>query len=208
MTESSVVSTATQTENNTDGIQTPAGGLELNKGQSMNNRDSSSDPLETATWTRFLPEAFGIRDSVRGSSYRWCVREGGMWGIATSTAMGLHRLRIGSKPVMAGHFFFGTFMIVMLPSYYFCYRRREHQEQVIEMMMRYNQFDHATDLPAEPPLEEHPFWEENDGTHILNDLESNSTTKHNREFRGMIKERKEWQKPKDPSFDEIFEEKK
>ena len=47
--------------------------------------------------------------------------------------MSLHRLRMGSKPLIAGHAFFGTFMIVMLPSYYFCYRRREHQENVIEM---------------------------------------------------------------------------
>ena len=31
-------------------------------------------------------------------------------------------------------------MVVMVPSYYFCYRRREHHEKVIEMMMKYNQF--------------------------------------------------------------------
>jgi len=114
---------------------------------------------------------------------------------------------MGSKPAMAGHFFFGTFMVVMLPSYYFCYRRREHQEQVIEMMMKYNQFGHASDLPAEPPLEEHPFWEQQDEITSLNNVDENKT-KHDREFRGMIKERKEWQKPQDPSFDEIFQEKK
>ncbi|VEU33882.1 unnamed protein product [Pseudo-nitzschia multistriata] len=110
---------------------------------------------------------------------------------------------MGTKPVMAGHCFFGTFMVVMLPSYYFCYRRREHQEQVIEMMMKYNQFGHATDLPEEPPLEEHPFWEQNNEGDT-----SNAETKHDREFRGLIKERKEWQKPQDPSFDEIFQERK
>ena len=116
---------------------------------------------------------------------------------------------MGSRPVVAGHFFFGTFMVVMLPSYYFCYRRREHQEHVIEMMMQYNQFGHATELPAEPPLEEHPFWEQNDGKSNLNDSEANTmSSRHNREFRGMIKERKEWQKPQDPSFDEIFQERK
>ena len=93
-------------------------------------------------------------------------------------------------------------MVVMLPSYYFCYRRREHQEEVIEKMMQYNQFGHATDLPAEPPLEQHPFWEE--GTAV----DQTERTKHDREFRGMIKERKEWQKSQDPSFDEIFQEKK
>lgn len=117
-----------------------------------------------------------------------------------------HRLRMGSRPVVAGHFFFGTFTVVMLPSYYFCYRRREHQEHVIEMMMKYNQFGHATELPEEPPLEEHPFWEQNDTKEGFNNFDAN--TKHNREFRGMIKERKEWQKKQDPSFDEIFQEKK
>jgi hypothetical protein len=48
-----------------------------------------------------------------------------------------HRLRMGSKPLLAGHVFFGTFMVVMAPSYYFCYRRREHKENVIEMMSKY-----------------------------------------------------------------------
>mmetsp|Transcript_9607 Transcript_9607/g.11153 ORF Transcript_9607/g.11153 Transcript_9607/m.11153 type:complete len:187 (+) Transcript_9607:88-648(+) len=169
--------------------------------------NSDRDLLETAKWTRYLPEAFGIRESVRGSSYRWCVREGGMWGIATATAMSLHRLRAGSKPLIAGHSFFGTFMVVMLPSYYFCYRRREHHEQVIEMMMKYNQFGHAkTDLPAEPPIDEHPFWEQQQQQQQNNDI---IVPKHDREFRGLIKERKEWQKPsKDPSFEEIFQEKK
>lgn len=165
------------------------------------SHESTTDPLETAKWTRFLPEAFGIREGVRASSYRWCVREGGMWGIATATAMGLHRWRLGSKPLMVGHSFFGTLMAVMLPSYYFCYRRRDHQEQVIESMMVYNQWAHAkTDLPEETPIEEHPFWELKDG---------NDNVKHDREFRGMIKEQKEWQKKQsEPSFGEIFKEKK
>eukprot|EP00429_Kryptoperidinium_foliaceum_P005967 CAMPEP_0176013104 /NCGR_PEP_ID=MMETSP0120_2-20121206/6137_1 /TAXON_ID=160619 /ORGANISM="Kryptoperidinium foliaceum, Strain CCMP 1326" /LENGTH=171 /DNA_ID=CAMNT_0017346007 /DNA_START=93 /DNA_END=608 /DNA_ORIENTATION=+ len=154
------------------------------------------DPLETAKWTRYLPEAFGIREAVRQSSYRWCVREGGMWGIATGTAMSLHRMRMGTSPRMAGHVFFGTCMFVMLPSYYFCYRRREHQEEVIEMMMKYNQFGHAKDMPAEPPIEEHPFWQKAE--------EKDENSKHASEYRGMIKERKEWQKPKDQSFEEIF----
>ena len=114
-------------------------------------------------------------------------------------------MRMGSRPVVAGHFFFGTFMVVMLPSYYLCYRRREHQEHVIETMMKYNQFGHANEMPAEVPLEEHPFWEEADENSIST-LDAN--TKHDREFRGMIKERKEWQKREDQSFDEIFQEKK
>lgn len=43
---------------------------------------------------------------------------------------------MGSKPLLAGHVFFGTFMVVMVPSYYFCYRRREHKEKVIGMMSK------------------------------------------------------------------------
>ena len=109
-----------------------------------------------------------------------------------------HRLRMGSRPIVAGHFFFGTFMTVMLPSYYFCYRRREHHEEVIEAMMKYNRFGHASEMPEEPPLEEHPFWEKSNGP---------SENKHDREFRGMIKERKEWQKAQDQSLEEIFKEK-
>ena len=112
-----------------------------------------------------------------------------------------HRMRMGTSPRVAGHIFFGTCMFVMLPSYYFCYRRREHQEQVIEMMMKYNQFGHAKEMPPEPPLEEHPFWQKIDD-------KSKVDTKHETEYRGMIKERKEWQKPKDQSFEEIFNEKR
>jgi hypothetical protein len=112
-------------------------------------------------------------------------------------------------------------MIVMLPSYYFCYRRREHQENVIEMMMKYNQFGHAQELPDEPPIDEHPFWgtkeyyENNNNNNKKQDTlqqqfaNNDTTTQHDREFRGLIKERKEWQKQiknEPTSFDEIFHE--
>jgi hypothetical protein len=56
---------------------------------STTTKKKDDDPLETAQWTRYLPKAFGIQEAVRQSSYRWCVREGGMWGIATGTAMSL-----------------------------------------------------------------------------------------------------------------------
>eukprot|EP00529_Nitzschia_sp_RCC80_P033688 CAMPEP_0113519446 /NCGR_PEP_ID=MMETSP0014_2-20120614/43524_1 /TAXON_ID=2857 /ORGANISM="Nitzschia sp." /LENGTH=201 /DNA_ID=CAMNT_0000417165 /DNA_START=107 /DNA_END=712 /DNA_ORIENTATION=+ /assembly_acc=CAM_ASM_000159 len=181
------------------------GGTPSSNNNNNNNKNVSGDPLETAKWTQYLPQVFGIREAVRQSSYRWCVREGGMWGIATGTAMSLHRLRMGSTPVFAGHVFFGTFMVVMLPSYYFCYRRREHQEEVIEMMMKYNQFGHATDLPAEPPIEEHPFWEKM--TPEQQRQARDDQRAHDREFRGMLKERKEWQQPQEtPAFEDIFNE--
>jgi hypothetical protein len=44
--------------------------------QQQQQQQQESDPLETAKWTRYLPETFGIREAVRQSSYRWCVREG------------------------------------------------------------------------------------------------------------------------------------
>ena len=44
--------------------------------QPQQQGDDNNDPLETAKWTRYLPETFGIREAVRQSSYRWCVREG------------------------------------------------------------------------------------------------------------------------------------
>lgn len=70
------------------------------------------------------------------------------------------------------------------------------------MMMKYNRFGHAKEMPAEPPLEEHPFWQK------VDDTSKSSESQHQSEYRGMIKERKEWQKPKDQSFEEIFNEKR
>ena len=66
--------------------------------------------------------------------------------------------------------------------------------------MKYNQFGHANEMPAETPLDEHPFWEKTD--------KQSSTNKHESEFRGLIKERKEWQKKEDKTFEEIFNEKR
>lgn len=54
---------------------------ETSSGQEMT---AASEP-----WTRFLPEAFGIRETIEASPLRWCVREAALWGVATGTAMGL-----------------------------------------------------------------------------------------------------------------------
>ena len=40
-------------------------------------------------WTKIFPEAFGIRQSIEDSSFRWCVRESMLWGVATGTMMGM-----------------------------------------------------------------------------------------------------------------------
>jgi hypothetical protein len=52
------------------------------------NQQQSSE-RSTPSWIRYLPEAYGIRQSIEDSPFRWCVRESAMWGIATGTAMGL-----------------------------------------------------------------------------------------------------------------------
>jgi len=68
---------------------------------------------------------------------------------------------------------------VATTSYYFCCKRRDYKEKMIETMMKLNAFEHASQMPAEPPLEEHPFAKPG-GT-------------PDREFRGFLKEKKEWQ---------------
>lgn len=62
--------------------------------------DKPNDPLETAQWTNYLPQTFGIRDAVKQSSYRWCVREGYafLWRVLECDffALTLERLRSSS----------------------------------------------------------------------------------------------------------------
>ena len=80
------------------------------------NAVTSADQIETAKWTRYLPEALGIRDSVQQSKYRWCAREAGMWGIATGTAMTMHRFRMQSRKQFAVNVGFASFMVVYVGS--------------------------------------------------------------------------------------------
>lgn len=44
---------------------------------------------EYGKWTKMLPEAYGIRQAVEDSPLRWCVRDSGMWAVATGTMMGM-----------------------------------------------------------------------------------------------------------------------
>ena len=145
---------------------------------------------ETATWVNFLPEAFGIREGARNNPFRWCVREAFMWGIATGTAMGLHRLRMGSRPIFAFNVAYGTSFLVAAPSYYFCYRKREYKEEMIKMMMEANDFKHEEDMPESVPLEQHPFLDEGKA----------NDKRLGKEYIAELKERKEWQEA--PSMDD------
>ena len=95
---------------------------------------STEKPMETATWVRHLPEAFGIRKAAERSKYRWCWRESAMWGIATGTAMSLHRMRMRSTSTIAVSAGFMSFFMVYLGSYYFCVKRRDHQERMVRLV--------------------------------------------------------------------------
>jgi hypothetical protein len=150
---------------------------------------SSPDQIETAKWTRHLPQAFGIRTAVQQSKYRWCVRESGLWGIATSTAMSLHRFRMQSRTQVMVNVGFGTFFLVYGGSYYFCVKRRDYREKMIELMMQLNRFEHAEVMPEPVPVDElHPF--------VLPD----DQRERPQQYVAHLPERKDWQ-PQLPTQD-------
>ena len=127
-------------------------------GNSSTFENASTEGAIAPTWTNHLPESFGIRQATQQSKYRWCFRESGLWGIASATAMGFHRFRMGSSTRIATHAGFSTLFVVYAGSYYFCCKRRDHQEKMIETMMRLNEFQHAEYLPETIPVDErHPF---------------------------------------------------
>jgi hypothetical protein len=175
-----------------------------NNGSSNNNNSSSNvqttdgstehaltsqTEIETAKWTRYLPQAFGIRQTVQGSKYRWCVRESSMWAIATGTAMTLHRFRMQSPTKTAVNIGFGSLMVVYVGSYYFCVKKRDYREKVIHIMMQLNSFEPALDMPEPVPVNEyHPF--------VVPAGDSNderSGIPAERQYVANLPERKEWQ---------------
>lgn len=92
---------------------------------------------------------------------------------------------------------FLSFFMVYFGSYFFCYRRRDYQEQMIEVMMKFNAFDHASAMPAEIPInEDHPFVRPVDNNNDESDENNNLTTEilKPKRYVAMIPERKEWQK--------------
>jgi hypothetical protein len=150
----------------------------------------SPEEIETAKWTRYLPEAFGIRETVRQSKYRWCVREAAMWGIATGTAMTLHRYRMNSRRQFAANAGFAALMVVYFGSYYFCVKKRDYKEHIIEVMMKLNSFEHALNMPQQMPVDEqHPFVSPAKGKEDVK-----GTVVPERQYVANLPERKEWQK--------------
>jgi hypothetical protein len=149
---------------------------------------NDKEQIETAKWTRHLPEAFGIRAAVQQSKYRWCVREAALWGIATGTTVSLHRLRMKSSVFFSINAGFLSCWVVYAGSYYFCFKRRDYQEKMIETMMKLNTFQHAAVMPPEIPInEDHPFV-------LPTDTSNDSSTVKTRQYVATLPERKEWQK--------------
>jgi len=102
------------------------------------NAVSSGASPQTAQWIqRYVPEAFGLRNAVEQSKYRWCVRESALWGIATSSALALHRIRMQSRPSFVVNIGFATFFTVYIGNYYFCVRRRDHQEKMVRFVTNF-----------------------------------------------------------------------
>jgi hypothetical protein len=89
-----------------------------------------------------------------------------------------------SSPLMVLNSAFFTTFLVAGPSYYFCFKRREHKEATIELMMRANDFNHQEDMPEPIPNKEHPFLEVSDADESIKQ----------KEFVARLKEKKEWQK--------------
>ncbi|KAL7438691.1 hypothetical protein ACHAXM_006574 [Skeletonema potamos] len=180
-----------------------------NQGTDDGDSHPSADAINTenkSVWTQFLPEKFGIRKSIEDSPYGWCYRESFLWGIATGTAMGIHRLRMKSHPLFAINIAFLTTITVTLPSYYFCYRKREHQERVIEMMMAANDFRPGEEIPDQIPVgKDHPFLDVKED-HGEADKDEATLQK---EFVARLKEKKEWQEQHQiQDAHKIFKEKK
>jgi len=175
------------------------------KTTTIEEKNNNNAAIVSEPWTRIFPEKYGIRQSIEDSSFRWCVRESMMWGVATGAMMGVHRLRMKSNPFFVINVAFGTALLVAAPSYYFCYRRREHQEQVIEMMMAVNDFRPGEEMPESVPLDEnHPFLNVRDR---VNDEEDGDDRDLQKEFVARLKEKKDWQEPHQTrDLEEVFQE--
>jgi hypothetical protein len=107
-----------------------------------------------------------------------------------------------SHPFFAGNVAFLTTIIVAAPSYYFCFRKREHQEKVIEMMMAANDFRPGEEMPETVPLDEsHPFL------NVKNKSDNGNDNDLKKEFIARLKEKKEWQEQhKLEDADKVFKE--
>jgi Protein of unknown function (DUF3767) len=154
--------------------------------------------IQTATWINYLPETFGLRAAVATSKYRWCAREASLWGIATGTAMTLHRFRMQSSVITAVNVGFASVFVVMGGSYFFCVKKRDYQEQMIALMMKFNTAEHVQEMPEQIPVDDHhPFVvpSDDDDDMVVQPQYTVAT----------LPERKDWQTPlPTQDFKDIF----
>ena len=204
-TTSSPMMNTSQIANNNNDASSQSLQQTISEQQSTSAIVSDNAIVTQEAWTKIFPEAFGIRQLIEDSSFRWCWKESMMWGIATGTVMYIHRRRMGSRNLFAGGIAYGTVLLVAAPSYYFCFRKREHQEHVIEMMMAANDFLPGEEMPESVPLDrEHPFLD-------VKDTSSDGSLDNDRdlqkEFVARLKEKKDWQEPTPTQdVDEAFKE--
>jgi hypothetical protein len=92
---------------------------------------------------------------------------------------------MGSTPLFAINIGFMSTLLVCIPSYYFCYRKREYKERLIELMMKANDFQEADQMPPEIPAgPDHPF---------LDPASGDAAAVADQEYMAHLPERKEWQ---------------
>ena len=117
---------------------------------------------------------------------------------------------MGTRPLLSIHVGFFTTLLVCVPSYYFCVRKRDYKERLIEVMMRANDFQEAKEMPPQAPAgKDHPFLDpvtaaiaDADAT-AIHDFDTSSSsyasdtgrssTIADKEFVAHLPERKEWQ---------------
>lgn len=156
--------------------------------------NTSKPDGEDASTSQSWMEKYGLndmKDKIVNSPYSGCARESFMWGIATGTAMGIHRIRMGSRAGRSINFAFGTALVVIFPSYYFCVKNREHQDKMVELMMKANAFEPQDEMPEPIPIEEHPFLEPKEE----GDESNGDGGRLGKVYEYFQKSRKDWEKP-------------
>ena len=97
---------------------------------------------------------------------------------------------MGSRAGRSINFAFGTALLVIGPSYYFCVKNRDHKDKMIELMMKANAFEPQEEMPEPIPIEQHPFLEPTN-----QDDENTGEEKLGKIYTFFQKSKKDWEKP-------------
>ena len=138
--------------------------------------------------------------------------------------MTLHRFRMLSRKQFALNVGFTALMTVYVGSYFFCVKRRDYHETLINFMMRLNSFDHAEKIPEQRPIDEyHPFvaplainttttaannTNYNNNNNNANTPTTSGTVAPTKQYVAKLPERKQWQKqlPIQQELAQLFQE--